>query len=535
MKARAALLVAVGAGVFALHAGFLIWRGEQVASQWVDLGTESPWKNYVAHQNYLLSLSYASLAAFTIYAFWRALTKAKQSASGAIGGTIMAAALALGGCWLVGCCGSPLLPIYLGFFGARFVGITKPLILILTLSSVAFGLWRMHRKTGRTNCGCDAERCQTDMSEQSPLEDLHTELAEGMDLPKCHQCGCMKETLEHLREILPTLKGAETGALTGEIETWQGRLKPIKYSCLGCAHCFPAVAMNALHKRFPETEQLAPLGCEFSVRPGTWPPVPGEYAEFCQGERCSVAVSTLASTELADALAKLRPPELCIVGKTETENIGIDKLVKNTITNPTIRFLVVAGREPKGHDSGNTLLSLARNGVDESMRVVGSTGKRPILRNVTRDEVEKFRRQVEVVDMIGCDDAAEVVNRLKSLPRKTPSSCGCDVECDSLPVSEPVKSVPTVQAEPPARIELDKAGYFVILPRPETGAIVVEHYSYDNTLLRTIEGRDARSLYWTILQNGWVSQLSHAAYLGKELTRAEFSLKGHFKFVQDGA
>jgi tetrahydromethanopterin S-methyltransferase subunit A len=53
-------------------------------------------------------------------------------------------------------------------------------------------------------------------------------------------------------------------------------------------------------------------------------------------------------------------------------------------------------------------------------------------------------------------------------------------------------------------------------------------------LLRVIEGRDARSIYGTIIQSGWVSQLSHAAYLGKELTRAELSLKHGFNFVQDG-
>jgi hypothetical protein len=66
---------------------------------------------------------------------------------------------------------------------------------------------------------------------------------------------------------------------------------------------------------------------------------------------------------------------------------------------------------------------------------------------------------------------------------------------------------------------MEKAEYFIIIPRAEKGDIVVEHYAYDNKMLRTIEGRDARSIYSTIVQNGWVSQLSHAGYLGKELTR----------------
>lgn len=36
-------------------------------------------------------------------------------------------------------------------------------------------------------------------------------------------------------------------------------------------------------------------------------------------------------------------------------------------------------------------------------------------------------------------------------------------------------------------------------------------------------------------KNGWVTQLGHAAYLGRELMRAAFSLKHGFRFIQDGA
>jgi len=169
------------------------------------------------------------------------------------------------------------------------------------------------------------------------------------------------------------------------------------------------------------------------------------------------------------------------------------------------------------------------------MCVIGSPVKRPILRNVTRDEVETFRRQVEVVDMIGCDDAEQVVNRVKELSAKTRPSCGCPGECQPLAAPATISTAPTIQAQPPTRVELDKAGYFVVLPRAENGHLVVEHYAYNNKLLRTIEGRDARSIYSTIIQNGWVTQLSHAAYLGKELARAELSLKVRDKFVQDGA
>jgi tetrahydromethanopterin S-methyltransferase subunit A len=85
----------------------------------------------------------------------------------------------------------------------------------------------------------------------------------------------------------------------------------------------------------------------------------------------------------------------------------------------------------------------------------------------------------------------------------------------------------------PQRIKLDKAGYFVI--HIEDDVLVVEHYNYKEELIRVIESRDARSIYLTLIRNGWVSELDHAAYLGKELARAQWSVEHHLDFVQDGA
>ncbi len=89
--------------------------------------------------------------------------------------------------------------------------------------------------------------------------------------------------------------------------------------------------------------------------------------------------------------------------------------------------------------------------------------------------------------------------------------------------------------EPAETVALDKVGYYVIVPLSGRRVISVEHYAYDNTLLRTIEGPNARAIYMTIVSNGWVSEMSHAAYLGKELAKAELSLQYGFKYVQDGA
>lgn len=361
-----------------------------------------------------------------------------------------------------------------------------------------------------------------------------------MSLAKCRKCGCMKETLETLGKALKTVETRSNG-LAGDIAIWQAEMEPIKYTCLGCQYCFPAVAINVFNQAFPDAAPKDALGCAFEVKEQVWPPVPGEYKVLCDGGDCGVAISTLGSPDLADRLAELKPEKVCVVGKTETENIGIDKIIKNTITNPAIRFLVLAGSDLKGHLPGQTLLSLSSNGVDEKMRVIDSRGKRPILRNVTLEEVELFRKQVQVVDIVGCEDVKTIVDRIKELPITQETSCGC-TECDdSASIAEKIDA-PIVHAKEPAKIQMDKAGYFVIFPHAGNMNILVEHYSYEDKLLRTIEGKDARSLYWTIIENNWVTQLSHAAYLGKELAKAELSIKNArltdgegFKYVQDGA
>ncbi len=369
------------------------------------------------------------------------------------------------------------------------------------------------------------------LRDKDAAENIRDELSKGMALAKCKKCGCMKETLEALASSLPTFPSG--ASLKREVDIWLKQMEPIKYTCLGCTHCFPAEAMNAFNRAFPEAQPLAQLSCSFEVSDQSWPPVVGEYSAFCDGPSCPVAVSTLGSVALAETLVSKRPKELCIIGKTETENIGIDKVIKNTITNLTIRFLILAGKDSEGHQSGRTLHALSENGVDENMKVIGSPSHRPFLRNVTREEVDAFRKQVKVVDMIGCEDSDRIIAKMEELSENL-SSCGCET-CSDTEKSGHVATAQVIRADVSAHVEMDKAGYFVVFPQTEKGTIIVEHYSYENRLLRAIEGETARSLYSTIIRNGWITQFSHAAYLGKELEKAELSMKMGFKYVQDGA
>ncbi|RLG94095.1 dihydropteroate synthase-like protein, partial [Candidatus Bathyarchaeota archaeon] len=49
-----------------------------------------------------------------------------------------------------------------------------------------------------------------------------------------------------------------------------------------------------------------------------------------------------------------------------------------------------------------------------------------------------------------------------------------------------------------------------------------------------VKGNSAREIYHSILGRDLVGRLDHAAYLGKELTKAELALKLGRSYVQDG-
>lgn len=385
------------------------------------------------------------------------------------------------------------------------------------------------------------------------FDKVRSELQRGMDKCKCDRCGCMRGTLEGLSKSLPALKNKEADSLLADIKKLYKKLLPLEYSCFGCKFCIPAEAMTLLTKEFPALASSTLLSCDFEVSDNAWPPVEGEYTVL--DNSAPVAVTTLADLDLENKVAKLKPKGLNIIGKTETENIGIDKLVKNIITNSAIRYLILAGNEAEGHKSGSTILALWKNGVDKNMRIIGSPGRRPVLKNLKHSDIRAFRSQVEIDDRQGSSDARKIASRIRELAQKAEplsasSGCGCaggvchpepagplikpvvlTPKASALKISGPLK----VKAKGPESVKLDKAGYFVIMLSKKHKLILVEHYSYDNKLLRVIEGKKSREIYFTIIDNKWVSELTHAAYLGRELARAEISLKNGSRYIQDGA
>jgi tetrahydromethanopterin S-methyltransferase subunit A len=87
-------------------------------------------------------------------------------------------------------------------------------------------------------------------------------------------------------------------------------------------------------------------------------------------------------------------------GTLQTENIGLEKVICNVVANPNIRYLLVCGPESPGHHVGETILALMQNGIDERKRIIGTSAQTPYLFNIPAGLVERFRRQITVIDLI---------------------------------------------------------------------------------------------------------------------------------------
>ncbi|MBE0428122.1 MAG: tetrahydromethanopterin S-methyltransferase subunit A [Nitrospirae bacterium] len=145
-----------------------------------------------------------------------------------------------------------------------------------------------------------------------------------------------------------------------------------------------------------------------------WPPVRGEYATGDPNRQ--VAIITLASELDKNRLVK----KAAIVGTMKTENIGIEKVVANIISNTSIRYLVVCGAEVHGHLSGDAMMALSKNGIDKEGRIIGAKGAIPYISNIPQDQINVWREQVEIIDLMNVEDIDRIEKTIDSLAIKEP-------------------------------------------------------------------------------------------------------------------
>jgi len=116
--------------------------------------------------------------------------------------------------------------------------------------------------------------------------------------------------------------------------------------------------------------------------------------------------------------------KVAIFGSLKTENIGIEKIVANIISNPNIRYLVICGDDIRGHRSGSSLIALNKNGINNQHRIIDAPGAIPYIENLSIDAIERFRQQIEIVDLICNKDKNKIDNIIEEYINKSPPSFG---------------------------------------------------------------------------------------------------------------
>lgn len=150
--------------IFSGHALFIRQQAALPADGWADVGVGygGLWgfESYVNEQDFYLGFSYALGAAFAVWAAGQFITTRQAAmATGAVGSATFVGVLMAAGCFLAGCCGSPMLGVYLGLFGAKALGIGKPLMALITVISVGWGYWYLSRRATKGYCTGESCNC----------------------------------------------------------------------------------------------------------------------------------------------------------------------------------------------------------------------------------------------------------------------------------------------------------------------------------------------------------------------------------------
>lgn len=160
MKMKTLYILIAFLAIFALHFAYAGWVSTHTSSVWVQPDDAGWPANYFLNQDYMLGISYALAGAFTVYAFLRLSERQKGGVVGMLSGFTLTGILYFGACFLTGCCGSPMLAVYLSILGPSYLGFTKPIILMFTILSItASYFWMEHR--AKKPCGCAGGVCNS--------------------------------------------------------------------------------------------------------------------------------------------------------------------------------------------------------------------------------------------------------------------------------------------------------------------------------------------------------------------------------------
>ncbi len=131
--------------------------------------------------------------------------------------------------------------------------------------------------------------------------------------------------------------------------------------------------------------------------------------EYYIGKGKIIGICTLSSLDLLKEIKNSQEimNKISIVGRLLSENKGIDEIIKFSTNEKSLKYLLLCGEEVKGHLSGQTLIALKKNGIDQNKKVINAAAPSPFLA-CTNHEIEYFRNRINIINKIGLKDIDKI-------------------------------------------------------------------------------------------------------------------------------
>jgi tetrahydromethanopterin S-methyltransferase subunit A len=132
------------------------------------------------------------------------------------------------------------------------------------------------------------------------------------------------------------------------------------------------------------------------------------YVDKFEGRGSNISLCALSSINLLITISKLDiMDDLLIAGRLHSENKGIDQMIDYCINHPQLKYLLLCGKDTKGHYPGDALICLIEHGIDEEGKILGTIAPYPFLCS-DKENVLKFKKQISVIDMRNCFDIHKI-------------------------------------------------------------------------------------------------------------------------------
>jgi len=144
-----------------------------------------------------------------------------------------------------------------------------------------------------------------------------------------------------------------------------------------------------------------------------WPVLFMEQLIYGSSEKGIGIVVLWTRKEIASK--KISQQNYTVMGQLYSKHQGINALIVNCLANKNIRYLIITGLDLSG--SGETLIKLFARGVNEK-RMLNGEDNFVLDENITLEEFESFRKNVQLLDLRQVQDFNELNPTIEKLEKR---------------------------------------------------------------------------------------------------------------------